>query len=59
MVDADVAAADTVRGHLDVTGPVTVAVLADRTALAESRVRVGLARLEAEGFAMQGRFDPA
>jgi ATP-dependent Lhr-like helicase len=57
-VDADVAAADTLRGHLDVSGPVTVAGLADRTALAESRVKVGLARLEAEGFAMQGRFDP-
>ena len=58
-VDADVAAADAFRGHLDVSGPVTVAVLADRTALPVSRVKVGLARLEAEGFAMRGRFDPA
>ena len=58
-IDPDVAAADTLRGHLDVTGPVTVAGLAERTALAESRVKVGLARLEAEGFALQGRFDPA
>jgi ATP-dependent Lhr-like helicase len=57
-VDPDVAAADALRGHLDVTGPVTVAMLADRTALTESRVKVGLARLEAEGFAMRGRFDP-
>ena len=52
------AAADAVRGHLEVTGPVTVAVLAARTALTESRVKVGLARLEAEGFAMRGSFDP-
>jgi ATP-dependent Lhr-like helicase len=57
-VDPDVAAADALRGHLDVTGPVTVAGLAARTALAESRVRVGLARLEAEGFALRGSFDP-
>jgi ATP-dependent Lhr-like helicase len=57
-VDPDVAGADTLRGHLDVTGPVTVAGLAARTALAESRVKVGLARLEAEGFALRGSFDP-
>jgi ATP-dependent Lhr-like helicase len=56
--DADVAAADVVRGHLEVTGPVTVAVLATRTGLTEGRVTVGLARLEAEGFAMRGSFDP-
>jgi ATP-dependent Lhr-like helicase len=58
-VDPDVAAADVVRGHLDVTGPVTVAMVAARTGLAESRIKVGLARLEAEGFAMRGSFDPA
>jgi ATP-dependent Lhr-like helicase len=57
--DADVVAAETVRGHLDVSGPVTVAELSARTALAPTRVRVGLGRLEAEGFAMQGRFDAA
>ena len=57
--DPDVAAADALRGHLDVTGPVTVAGLAGRTALAESRVKVGLARLESEGFALRGSFDPA
>ncbi|HUI02623.1 MAG TPA: DEAD/DEAH box helicase, partial [Acidimicrobiales bacterium] len=56
--DADVAAAETVRGHLEVSGPVTVAELAARTGLAPTRVAVGLGRLEAEGFAMQGRFDP-
>jgi ATP-dependent Lhr-like helicase len=59
VTDADVAAADALRGHLDVTGPVTVPLLAARTALPESRVKVGLARLEAEGFALRGSFDPA
>jgi len=57
--DPDVAAADAVRGHLDVSGPVTVAQLAARTGLPATRVEVGLGRLEAEGFALRGRFDPA
>jgi ATP-dependent Lhr-like helicase len=55
--DPDEAAAQALRGHLDLLGPVTVAQLARRTALPASRVEVGLARLEAEGFAMRGRFD--
>ncbi len=57
--DADVAAAKVVAGHLDVLGPVTVAQLAAETALPQSRVQVGLARLEGEGFALRGNFDPA
>ncbi len=56
--DADVAAALAVRGHLQLTGPVTVSGLAARCALPVSRAQVGLARLEGEGFAMRGRFDP-
>jgi ATP-dependent Lhr-like helicase len=55
--DPDEAAAQALRGHLDVLGPVTVAQLASATALPASRVEVGLARLEAEGFAMRGHFD--
>ena len=55
--DADVVAAETVRGHLEVAGPVTVSELAIRTALAASTIRIGLGRLEAEGFAMRGSFD--
>ena len=58
MPDADVVAAEAVRGHLEVTGPVTVSALAARTGLAATRVKVGLGRLEAEGFAMRGTFDP-
>ena len=56
--DPDLLVAEVLRGHLDVTGPVTPAQLGERAALAPGRVAVGLARLEAEGFAMQGRFDP-
>ena len=59
LPDADVAAALVVRGHLELAGPVTVAALAEGCALPPSRVLVGLARLESEGFAMQGHFDPA
>jgi ATP-dependent helicase Lhr and Lhr-like helicase len=55
---ADVAAAMAVRGHLGLTGPVTVDELASSCGLTASRALVGLARLEAEGFAMRGRFDP-
>ena len=58
-VDADEAAAEAVRGQLDVSGPITVTALAYATALTPSRIRVGLGRLEAEGFAMRGDFDPA
>jgi ATP-dependent Lhr-like helicase len=58
-IEPDAAVTTAVRGHLDVTGPVTVSKLAARLGLPESRVRVGLARAEAEGFALRGRFDPA
>jgi len=58
-LDPGVVAAQALRGHLDVTGPVTVETLATRSALAPSRVKTGLAHLEAEGFAMRGHFDPA
>ncbi len=58
-VDADEAAAQAVRGHLDVAGPVTVDQLAAATGLRASRVKVGLGRLEAEGFALRGHFDTA
>ena len=57
-VDADDAAAQAVRGQLDIDGPVTVEQVAERTALRASRVRVGLGRLEAEGYALRGSFDP-
>ena len=57
--DPDEAVALALRGHLGLCGPVPVEALATRTGLPPSRIQVGLARLEAEGFAMQGRFDPS
>ncbi len=56
-VGEDDAAAELVRGHLDVTGPVTPPTLAALTGVGEGVVRSALARLEAEGFALRGRFD--
>ncbi|HTZ08012.1 MAG TPA: helicase-related protein, partial [Acidimicrobiales bacterium] len=55
--DPDVVAGETVRGHLEVCGPVSAEELAARTGLSVPRVRVGLGRLEAEGFVLRGSFD--
>ncbi|HEY2301536.1 MAG TPA: hypothetical protein VGH66_06565, partial [Acidimicrobiales bacterium] len=56
--DPERAAALAVRGHLDVLGPVTAGDLTAATALGPSSVAVALARLEQEGFVLQGRFEP-
>jgi ATP-dependent Lhr-like helicase len=56
---ADDVAADLLRGHLELHSPTTVVDLAAATGLAPGAVTIGLARLENEGFALQGRFsDP-
>jgi ATP-dependent Lhr-like helicase len=44
------------RGRLEGLGPVTVAELATSFSLPSQKIDVGLARLEGEGFAMQGNF---
>jgi ATP-dependent Lhr-like helicase len=53
---AEEAAVAVVRGHLSASGPATAAALSLRTALAHADVEIALARLEAEGFALRGRF---
>jgi ATP-dependent Lhr-like helicase len=53
---AEQAAAQALRGHLEVASPLTLHELAGRTGLPPARVTIGLAVLEAEGFAIQGRF---
>ena len=59
VMDAETAAAELLRGHLEISGPVTAAALAHATALGESDVTMALIRLETEGFALRGRFtDP-
>ncbi len=52
------AIADVLRGHLEVTGITTADALAEATTLPPPRVGAGLAMLEHEGFALQGRYTP-
>jgi ATP-dependent helicase Lhr and Lhr-like helicase len=50
---------ETLRGRLEGLGPVIVSDLADSLAVSPAWIEAGLARLEGEGFAMQGQFTPA
>jgi ATP-dependent helicase Lhr and Lhr-like helicase len=54
----DEAVVSLLRGHLEVTGITTVAALAEATHLGPGRIASGLAVLEQEGFAFQGRYTP-
>ena len=54
---ADVAI-EAIRGHLEVMGPVTAAELAAATSLTSGTTEIALAALQAEGFALSGRFRP-
>jgi ATP-dependent Lhr-like helicase len=47
-----------VRGRLEGLGPVTVPGLADSFSLPPNQIEIALAKLEGEGFAMQGQFTP-
>ncbi len=47
-----------VRGHLAVAGPVTPGILATRIGVDAAAVAGALARVEARGIALRGRFDP-
>ena len=55
---ADEAAVTLVRGHLDVSGPVTVDDLASATGLSPSSVTIALEALRGRGFAVSGQFEP-
>jgi len=52
----DAAATLAVRGHLSTMGPTTVGALARHTRLTPGDVEIALGALEAEGFALRGRF---
>jgi ATP-dependent Lhr-like helicase len=47
-----------VRGRLEGLGPVNASAIADSLRLPASRIDTAIAALEAEGFAMRGRFTP-
>jgi ATP-dependent helicase Lhr and Lhr-like helicase len=55
---AEEAAVTLVRGHLDVSGPVSGDDLAAATGLSPSSVTIALETLRAGGFAVSGRFEP-
>jgi len=49
---------EVLRGRLEGLGPVTVTQLAASGSLSANQIQVALAKLEGEGFAMQGQFTP-
>jgi ATP-dependent Lhr-like helicase len=57
--DAEAFAATVLRGHLDISGPTTLARLSEQTGVDPGMLAIALARVEHEGFALRGRFDPA
>jgi ATP-dependent Lhr-like helicase len=56
--DSDALIAAILRGHLEVSGPMTAGALSELTGLRASEVAIGLAVIEGEGFAIRGHFDP-
>ena len=53
---SDESLVEIVRGRLEGLGPVTASALAGSLRLPASRINIALGKLEAEGFAMRGRF---
>jgi ATP-dependent helicase Lhr and Lhr-like helicase len=53
---ADDALVEIIRGRLEGSGPIATATLASSLGMTTNEVAMPLARLEAEGFAMRGRF---
>jgi ATP-dependent helicase Lhr and Lhr-like helicase len=53
---SDESMVDIVRGRLEGLGPVTATAIAASLAVPVSKVNIALGKLEAEGFAMRGRF---
>ena len=56
-IDPAEAAVKLLRGHLDITGPITATELAAATALPLSMVRTALAELETQGYVLQGNWE--
>jgi ATP-dependent Lhr-like helicase len=57
-VEAEDAAVTLIRGHLEISGPVTVDDLAAGTGLAPSSIAIALEALRGRGFAVSGQFEP-
>jgi ATP-dependent Lhr-like helicase len=54
----DEAVARVLRGHLEISGITSAEHLAEATTLPPARIAAGLAIVEHEGFALQGRYSP-
>jgi len=59
LESADESLVEIVRGRLEGLGPVAAAAIAESLRLPVSRINIALVALEAEGFAMRGRFGTA
>lgn len=59
VADADAVLREVARGRLEISGPVTAAALAAPLGLAPDALQPALLALQAEGFAMQGRYTGA
>ena len=59
LTGADAGVVKALRGHLELCGITTAGQLANLTTLPAGRVASGLAMLEREGFALQGRYTPS
>lgn len=57
-IDPAEAAVKLLRGHLDMTGPITATALAETTALSLGTVRTALVELETQGYVLQGNWEP-
>jgi ATP-dependent Lhr-like helicase len=55
---AEEALVEILRGRLEALGPVNVPALAKSFSLSPAKIEIGLAKLETEGFVMQGQFTP-
>jgi ATP-dependent Lhr-like helicase len=58
LLSLEESAAELVRGHLDCSGPITLAELAGVSGLDPDVLLAAVARVEVEGFALRGHFDP-
>ena len=56
-IDPAEAAVKLLRGHLDIAGPITATELAAATALPLSTTRIALAKLETQGYVLQGNWE--
>jgi ATP-dependent Lhr-like helicase len=56
--ERDAALVRLVRGHVEIAGPITIALLARALQLPDDDLEIALAALEAEGVLLRGHFEP-